>query len=476
MSVVVAGAAAVVVGIGSSLLPPEALLGVAALLGIGLVVAVTASAAPRALATFGALVNVTVFRWAYGAFVVPHYGYSGLVDVGPDALVLALATVAAVLPVAWMPMRCTRPSEVVLWFLYLFGYVPASIMPVYVLGADHGTVLTFGVLLFTGFLAVGLMQRIPRAAPHWPGLPQRSFGHVMLALGIGCVAYLLVFFGIPTQVPDFVSAYDVRAGFGATQGEVPASAYVVTWAGNVIFPLLMAVGLAWRRYPLLALGVAGQFLLYTQGGAKAVLFNILLVPMLFIAMRRLGSRLGAVLMWGAVVILVVSVAVTALTGSLWPLALYAVRLIALPGQLTAYYLDFFTSHATYELSRSVMRLFVESPYAIDPPTLIGLVYFHKTVNANANMWADALANFGLIGVVPFSILLGVILWTLDSVATNRDPLVFGPTLGIVGLSLANGALLTSILTYGVGLAIILIALMPRTGGAAGPGPPAPGGR
>ena len=224
----------------------------------------------------------------------------------------------------------------------------------------------------------------------------------------------------------------------------------------------MTLGLTRPRLLLLVLGIAGEFLMYSQAGAKAVLFNILLVPLLYLAIRFLSGRFGVVLMWASVGLLAITVAVTAVTGSLWPIALYAVRLIALPGELTAYYLDFFTSHTTYELSQSFLRWFTQQPYAVEPPQLIGALYLHTTVNANANMWADALANFGLGGVVPFTLVLGGILWVLDSVGADRDLLVIGPTLGIAGLSLANGALFTSILTFGIGFTIVLVALMPRS--------------
>ena len=148
----------------------------------------------------------------------------------------------------------------------------------------------------------------------------------------------------------------------------------------------MTLGLTRPRLLLLVLGIAGEFLMYSQAGAKAVLFNILLVPLLYLAIRFLSGRFGVVLMWASVGLLAITVAVTAVTGSLWPIALYAVRLIALPGELTAYYLDFFTSHTTYELSQSFLRWFTQQPYAVEPPQLIGALYLHTTVNANANMW------------------------------------------------------------------------------------------
>jgi hypothetical protein len=454
-------AGSAVVGLSVAGLP----IGIAAPLGSGAVIAfvlaATSARSARFLLAIGAFAFVAALQWVYGTWIVPLYGYEGFIDprIAPQSL--AVLNLAAVLPTTFLPIELRRPSDVVVWFLYLFGYLPATVFPIYILGPDLAAVLPFTVLVTIGFACMVLMGRIPRARLRWRGLSDWSFTWLMAGLGLGAFAYLVVFFGLPTQIPSFATVYDVRAGFGAAEGDVPGSGYVVTWAGNVIFPLLMALGLARSRRSLFVLGSAGGVLIYAQGGAKAVLFNVLLVPLLYLAFRLFKQRLGPVLMWAGVAILVGSVAATAMTGSLWPMALYAVRLLALPGQLTAYYLQFFTTHPTYELSQSFLRWFVQAPYAVDPPELIGAVYFHTTVNANANMWADALANFGLAGVVPFSVLGGALWWLLDSVAGDRDMHVIGPTLGIVGLSLANGALFTAILTYGVGLMIVLIGLMPQ---------------
>jgi hypothetical protein len=94
--------------------------------------------------------------------------------------------------------------------------------------------------------------------------------------------------------------------------------------------------------------------------------------------------------------------------------------------------------------------------------LIGSVYFHSASNdANANIWADAYANFGYAGILCFTLLLAILLWLYDSMAaSSRDVQVAALAIGLPAFALANGGLLTSLLTNGVGLAMLLIYLMP----------------
>ena len=168
---------------------------------------------------------------------------------------------------------------------------------------------------------------------------------------------------------------------------------------------------------------------------------------------------------GSVAALWLSVAATASTGSLWPLALFPTRVLAVTGQLTGDYYQFFSTHTTYQLATTLpFRWFVESPYSLPSPRLIGAVYFGTpTLFANANLWADAMANFGLLGIPLFTIALGLVLWIFDIAGEGRDLRVIGPLLGLVGNTLAQGALETALLTSGIWLAIVLIAVMPQHG-------------
>jgi hypothetical protein len=101
---------------------------------------------------------------------------------------------------------------------------------------------------------------------------------------------------------------------------------------------------------------------------------------------------------------------------------------------------------------------------VEPPYLIGALYFHSASNdANANIWADAYANFGYAGIICFTLLLAILLWLYDSIAVNRDTRLAALAIGLPAFALANGGLLTSLLTNGVVLAMLLTYLMPEMG-------------
>jgi hypothetical protein len=414
---------------------------------------------PRPLLVLGAIVYVGALEWTYINWIVPIFGYSGLIDVGVDVASYAVVTSLAALPALWLPMQLQRPSAVIIWLLYLLAYVPSIVVPVHLLGPDLLTVLPLELILVIAFAVLGVVGRLPRMAIGRRALPITGFARGVAVIGLVGFAYLLLVFGFAAP-PALEDVYERRATYQTVLNAGLGSGYLATWLGNIVYPMLMALGLSRARPSLLILGIAGQIFIYAVSGLKEMLLSVVFVPILYFIIRYGAARFGLILVWGAVSVIAFSVVMTA-AGSILALALLVARLIVTPGQLTAYYFDFFRSHDPYLLTHSFLHWFGQPPYAVEPPFLIGRVYLSVVVDANANIWADAMANFGLLGVIPFTIILGAVLWFLDSVAIGRDIAVIGCVIGLGGLALANGALFTSLLTAGVGLTIAVVAVMPR---------------
>src|SRR6266540_2401499 len=105
-------------------------------------VVLAGAGAARAAAIGAAIAYVAVLDWAYTAHFSPVYAYTGLIDLEPSrGAALAVAGLAAA-PAAWLPISARRPSTIVLWALYLVGYVPTAMVPLYLTG-DLDAVLPF---------------------------------------------------------------------------------------------------------------------------------------------------------------------------------------------------------------------------------------------------------------------------------------------------------------------------------------------
>jgi hypothetical protein len=438
-------------------------VGALALLPLG---ALLLSGIARAATIGAALAFIAALVWAYTTHYSPVFDYLGQINARPEASETLIVVAIATLPAVWLPLPARRPSTVLLWFLYLVGYVPLTVVPLFLEG-DLSTVLPFDIALAGCMAILALIARLPTASIRAPHLTLAALTHVLIALGLLSTLYIIAAFGIHAP-PSLEDVYTTRLQSNTVFEAALGIGYVVPWAGNAINPMLMALGIARRRLDLLVLGLAGQILIYSVTGYKNVLFSIVIVPLVYLTIAFARRSFGALMPAAAAAIVVGSALAGELAMSL------ARRVFATPGQVGWNYFEYFSDHPTYQLSHSVLGWLGPSPYSVPPPEVIGAVYFPGTgTNANANLWSDAFANFGFTGIVAFTLILGAVLWVADSLGRGRDLRVAGPLLAVAGLNLSDGALLTGILTNGLALTCLLIALMPPVPALAGGRSPPP---
>ena len=413
-------------------------------------------AGPARAATIAAsLVFGAVLIWIYRADMVPVWAYAGMIDARPSATDVMIVTGIAALPAIWIPVPARRASTIVMWVVYLLGYLPAVVLPPF-LGAELGTVLRLDLALLASMAIVALILRVPVPRIDVRPLSATTFTRMLTVTGILGVLYLVAGFGVH-GLPNVADVYGTRDAFKSAVGGVPGAGYLIGWATGVIYPLLMAWGIARRSWSLVILSVVAQLLVYSVTGYKATLFSIAFVPLVYLAVSYFRRSFGLLAAVGVPAILVLSALPAAGNTALG----LASRMYVLPAQLTYYYYEYFSIHPKFELSHSFLRWFSTQPYAQEPPDLIGSVYFPGTgTHANAGLWADAYANFGVAGILAFSVVFGLVLWAADGVSRNRDMRIVGALLGVAALAINSGALFTAILTNGVALALLLILFMP----------------
>jgi len=397
-----------------------------------------------------------VYKWV----IVPVWGYQGFHAKATVARAAAAWTLAG-LPSLWMPVELRRPSQVVYWLLYLFVLVPACLVLVYALDDQSGGPLLLATCLVSMFALTGMVYFLPLLPLRRIHLESYELGVVLALLSTIFYSLMVATFGLQFRYVSFEDIYSVRAHFANTLNQAPALvAYAIDWQAWVINPFVMAIGLRSRRMSWVLAGAVGEFAIYSISAFRSMFFSAAFLLYLLWATRSdktFGARLAA--SWTAIF---AGVGALQFFGyGLIPEALVGVRMAALPGLLTGYYYEFFSSHPQVHLGHSIFKSFVTYPYAVEPPYLIGYAYFHNFAeDANANVWADAYANFGYTGIICFTMLLAIVLWLYDSVAVDRDMRLAVLVLAMPALALANSGLLTSLVTNGMGIAILLVYLAP----------------
>jgi hypothetical protein len=243
--------------------------------------------------------------------------------------------------------------------------------------------------------------------------------------------------------------------------EGAALAYVVSWTGNVINPLLMSFAFVRRRPPIFVAGLLGQVALFSLTGFKSVLFSPFLVLAAHLCIRLEGRKFDRYLLMGLIVVMVGAWLSFWSLGSDFLAYTFVRRVIATPGLLSGFYFDFFSQHATTLFSHYIFRGIISNPYGTTPPFLIGRIYFGSSfTSANANLFADGFAGLGVIGVVLVGAAAAYVLRWMDILANGREWRYMLGVAGVMAFSLSNSALSTTLITHGYLFSLFLLSLLP----------------
>ncbi len=411
--------------------------------------------------------------WAYNTEILRVFGYMGITHQERSYAVLATALLCACLPAVWLPYRIRRPSDIAYWVMYVFVTAPSCVVMVR-LRTDLTDVQACG--------AVGLLclaSAVTRAGVVVPGvntkpfpLPPRVFWWGVAATAAVCLAVLTAVYGIPTRFISFQDVYKMRSELSAGSGgggmETLAQ-MLMQLMGKGINALLLVYGASRRKWWLVVLALGSALWLYCQTSHKV----LLLLPPAILLLAWQRRLLEWPVAWG-VLGLAALVILGAATRSLVVNALVTHRGIVVPGQLTTWYFDFFSTHPYARFGDTFyLRWLGYYPYSHPISALVGSVYRgNSDLVANANAWATAFANWGPIGVVVESWIMGRIWRWFDGLAGEEyfvlaTGLIFSYAAGYW----SNGALHQGLIGGGFLAVAVLVWVAPRTRMRAAGGPP-----
>lgn len=411
------------------------------------------------------IVYLILLHVDYVIGVAPRNSYLGYTYISKSFLQIALSWFIAILPAFWMPIKYTRPSQLVYWFLYLIVVIPSIIMPVYIGRFD--LFIKQGILIVMAFLLLNFVFMLPLVSIPKTKISSSIFLLAILSISLINIVYIFNVFGVNKSLTWIFSprVYDIRLQARAIMAPLSRiGRYIITWQSQVFGPFLFASGLYRHNWLLLILGVISQIVIYSVLATKNSVFSLLLACVIFFLLKKFSEKsFGIYFLLCAVaglffVILIDSV----FTPTTWILSSTITRrVIYTPGLLTTYFFDFFSKKQPALLGHSFLKNIVKYPYDISPTFLIGLHYFgSSTTNADANLWADGYANFGIAGIFMFTFVLGLVLWLLDNLSKPLGKEFSGLVGAFPGYILADSPLFTSLLTHGVLILLIIVWFTP----------------
>jgi hypothetical protein len=317
--------------------------------------------------------------------------------------------------------------------------------------ADTVAAAFIGAVVFAGVMPD---VRVP------PAGRLARYALTVLAILLTCYVYaaLLSHGGLGRLSFDLATVYQVREEF--VEDAVPFVGYFVPWQGYVLNPWLMLLGLR-RRAPLLGgLGLGLQLLLFGMTGYRA----FLLLPLLVLGVYLFGRRRQLLMLALTAVLGVIAAALLLYAWLDQPIipALLVDRVIVIPAEIHYWYYDFFGVRAqpTLQLSQSLLAPLSVAHYTTPIPEVIGWKYMGSAASANVGLFGDAFANFGFAGCFIFALLFVLLLKAVDAAGRRADVRMAAALVAMPAFQLVNSGLLTTLLTHGLALTIIVLWTLP----------------
>lgn len=354
-----------------------------------------------------------------------------------------------------MPKSKEKLSNVMIWLLILLSYVPMLTLYAFM---DQSRAYMYAV---TGFwVFVFLLLKFPTI--HFTPF-RKSQAKVMLyfifSSLLGVVFFLIYkYLGFNFNF-DLSKVYDIRTEYA--KAGIPLGGYLLNWVAYIINPIFFALFLTKRKWVLVGLIIFLQVLLFSGTGLKAFLFALpFILVLMWIVMRK---NPFAWISAGLMGIILLSMFSYLVLDDIMVISLFTRRTLLVPAQLSFFYHDFFSKNGPIFLSsHNIFKNFINYPYNLSPPHLIGEVYFSSPeMSANNGIYADAYMNFGYIGFFLWGIFLTIILKLIDSFSKNKKITVTVAAIAMPSLFLTNSAFLTCLSTHGLLLSLIVLYLLPK---------------
>lgn len=400
------------------------------------------------------LIYITVFNLIYAYLVSPIFSYSGLVF-EPDISKFIFAQLTTLLLITVFKKKNISSAHLI-YLLFVNLYIP--FINFYWMANKSNA---FAVMIFISFLILFLVFRVVRPIK-LEKLPIDIKIKIEAPIFILTVLVLLLFImkfgGIDSRSFDFTTVYEIRN----EQQYTGIWSYLFNWLSKLLIPFLIVVFYYKGKYTLLLTVIFMQTFLYLSTGSKTILFSSFIILISCILIKKRKFFIGIPLLYS--LIMVASSLIYVIFRSINLLSIFPIRQLVIPAQISFQHYDFFSVNEKLYLREGLFGKIIgeSSPYLRPSTKLVG----DGRSNANTNFLTDAFDNGGFIFMIIFLMCFILVLIYIDSISYYWNNHGMITSLFIYTIIILNdGALLTTILTWGLGILLILILLIePNTGG------------
>lgn len=343
------------------------------------------------------------------------------------------------------------------YFFVLPSIIYATFNPV---GWEY--IASLGIFIFFIYIA----SLYPVRGFYAPGVKSETLAKALCVPVIFSLAFLALLGGLKNFSLDIDAVYQYRRETAENLPDV--FGYIFFNVSNAIIPSSVVLALHLRSKLLALVGVVSGILLFAMSHHKSILFISLAVVLFYVIFRKIRNvRMYAVFPIALVLLGCVEIVYNtyfATTREPGYLTSYMVRrALYVPAMADAAAVEIFSETAKYFWSASRISFgFLQNPHGETPPVFLAMNIFNDPgMSLNSGVIGSGFAQAGILGVSMYSIVTALIMSFINSVGARvGHPLVAALSLPIILQIFTTTDLVTSILTHGLLLLIVILIYLP----------------
>ncbi len=390
---------------------------------------------------------------SYRDFVHPIYEYAGFsMEDNPEKYIESWVLYFGML--MFLPEKTLKPSDYLIGLAFFCFMAPLLVFYGF---ADHSRWALYYVLIQYGIVNLVRGGRTI-SIPLIKNGPAIALGVTVTIIGMATV-WMVASIGFSNFNLDLDAVYDYREYANINIFTTGAMGYISVWATTVCGPVVLTLALRDRRY-MLALGI---FFLHVFWfgitSHKSVLFHPLLVLAIYTVFRY--SRAVSLVPLGLSVVVLFSLYTYYSTESLFLSGTIVRRVFFVPAHLTFTYFEYFETNPFVFWSNSFLSWFIRYPYDDWVALMIGRYLNDPYLWANNSFFSTGYMHAGFLGVLIYGLTVGILLKVVDSLTYMGVQLWMSLSVVIVPFYslFTSSDLTTTLLTHGLGLAILVLYLL-----------------
>jgi len=395
------------------------------------------------------IIYKVVIELIYVLVINPLYGYTKL-NLEMNFIKAIESYLLLIILVIFFPKNKNYPSFSLYFILSIFIYIPLGS---YMWLADQSSLYyIFVVISFIIIAGIIKIKKINLKSNFHASLS--IFNLIYIVYFIVTIYLIVIRGGIDLRAISLDEIYSLRS----EQDINGLNGYLLNWSAKVFCPFFIAFYLYKKNYLLVFLTMALQMIMFLSYGYKAYLFSIIMLVFVLSSTRK--DNFEKKFSQGITYTIIISYLMYILFSSTTLINTIAFRLIYVPVQIQYQYFDYFNKFEKMNFSQNIIGkiLNIEDNFNQPISFVISMYYQGVISNSNTGVFSDAFANGGFTLMLIYSILIGAIFYLID-VLTNKIPLKYTvASLSYLMFVLNDNSLLTSLLTGGLALMILLLFL------------------